>query len=62
MRPHCSGCGAPELWWESPNGLGFGPFHRRSESGPQLTAENVQFINSLVMKEYLAEFHGQTAS
>lgn len=26
-----------------------------------LTAENTQFINSLVMKEYLAEFHGQQA-
>jgi len=28
----------------------------------KLTAENTQFINSLVMKEYLAEFHGQQAA
>jgi type I restriction enzyme, R subunit len=27
-----------------------------------LTAENTQFINTLVMKEYLAEFHGQQAA
>ena len=27
-----------------------------------LTAENTQFINNLVMKEYLAEFHGQHAA
>lgn len=27
-----------------------------------LTAENTQFINSLVMKEYLAEFHGHQAA
>ena len=27
-----------------------------------VTAENVQFINTLVMKEYLAEFHGQHAA
>ena len=27
-----------------------------------LTAENTLFINSLVMKEYLAEFHGQHAA
>ena len=27
-----------------------------------LTAENTQFINNLVMKEYLAEFHGQQAA
>lgn len=27
-----------------------------------LTAENVQFINTLVIKEYLAEFHGQHAA
>jgi type I restriction enzyme R subunit len=27
-----------------------------------LTAENIQFINTLVMKEYLAEFHGQHAA
>ena len=27
-----------------------------------LTAENTQFINSLVMKEYLAEFHGHHAA
>lgn len=27
-----------------------------------LTAENAQFINTLVMKEYLAEFHGQHAA
>ena len=27
-----------------------------------LTAESTQFINSLVMKEYLAEFHGLRAS
>jgi len=27
-----------------------------------LTAESTQFINSLVMKEYLAEFHGLLAS
>ena len=27
-----------------------------------LTAENTQFINTLVMKEYLAEYHGQQAA
>jgi hypothetical protein len=27
-----------------------------------LTAENTLFINSLVMKEYLAEFHGHQAA
>jgi len=27
-----------------------------------LTAENTLFINNLVMKEYLAEFHGQNAA
>ena len=27
-----------------------------------LTAENAQFINTLVMNEYLAEFHGWRAS
>jgi type I restriction enzyme R subunit len=27
-----------------------------------LTAENAQFINTLVMKEYLAEFHGHEAA
>ncbi len=27
-----------------------------------LTAGDTQFINTLVMKEYLAEFHGQNAA